>query len=443
MSGKALLILLVGSVLIFAVMGYLWGGLATRSVDNHVGYYESSIAHNIAVSGANMGLFEVLNDSSWSAGISKDYEGGHMNVSISPWDTTRTLISEGIFPKNGGIKDTVKVKLMLSSYAKYAWWIAAVSTGSKNKRYWITGDTVWGGFHSDQFLNIDGDPVFFGKVSVEKGVNMTNGSHPQFLGGLVTGVSIDWNQNLKLTQQSSAAAEGVANGGTCSFSNENLWLKFNSDGTVTYRTAPKSAGDDSSQYSAPVTLPLSQMAPTGIIYLDKGDIYMSGILNGQVTVVSDQSSGAGGGNVYLVGDMVYHEDPMVPDGSGGYVPNNNCTDLMGIIATNNLNISSSVESGGYQNNVANKDIRIDAGIMCISGGMNLIDLGTSPCNVPLGQVYLRGSMVAGKEELIAVYNNNVLQAGYARHIIMDERFLIKPPLYFPYSNGYEIISWLE
>ena len=170
---------------------------------------------------------------------------------------------------------------------------------------------------------------------------------------------------------------------------------------------------------------------------------MSGILNGEVTVVSDQSSGTGGGNVYFVGDMTYHEAPMLPDGHGDYVPNEACTDLMGIIATNNVNISSSVESGGYINNIANENLKLDAGVMCISGGFNLIGLGASPCDKPLGQIYLRGSMIAGKEEQVAIYNNDILQAGYGRHVVLDERFIARPPLYFPYTNGYGILSWLE
>ncbi len=41
-------------------MGYFWGGLATKSVDNHVSYYKTTIAHNIAVSGANIGLQKVI-----------------------------------------------------------------------------------------------------------------------------------------------------------------------------------------------------------------------------------------------------------------------------------------------------------------------------------------------------------------------------------------------
>lgn len=447
MSGKALLIVVIGFTLIFLVMGYFWGSIATRSVDNHVSYYKTTVAHNIAVSGANLALHEVMKDGSWNTGISKNFDDGVMNVTVtdSLADTVKIIKSIGTFPIKNGVNQTVIVKLMLQSYVKYAWWIASVSTGSKNKRTWVTGDTVWGGFHSDQFLNIDGDPVFYGKVSVEKGVNMTPGSNPEFLGGLITGVHVEWDQNMKLTQQQNAASAGMALGGTCSFNNENLWLTFNNDGTVTYRTAAKSDGDDSSKYSAPVTLPLSTMAPTGIIYLDKGDIYVSGTLNGQVTVVSDQSSGMGGGNVYFVGDMVYNTTPMLPDGNGGYTANESSSDLMGFIATNNVNISSSIESGGRLNNVTNKDLRIDASIMCISGGFNLIGLGSSPCDVPLGNIYLQGSMIAGKEERVADYDDatNKIIDGYGRHIVLDSRLLIKPPLYFPYSDGYGILSWLE
>lgn len=445
MVGKGSLILIIGFTLIFMVMGYFWGGIATRSVDNHVSYYKNTIAHNIAVTGANLSLHEVLKDSSWNAGISnRDFEYGKINVTVtdSLADTVKIIKSVGTFM---GVDAVVKIKLHLSSYAKYAWWIAAVSTGSKNKRTWVTGDTVWGGFHSDQFLNIDGDPVFYGRVSVEKGVNMTPGSDPKFEGGLVTGAHVEWNQNMKLTTQAAAADAGVLAGGTCKFDDVDLWITFNSNGTVTYRSA-KNAGNDSTKYPPSNILPLTTMAPTGIIYLDKGDVYLSGTLYGQVTVVSDQSSGAGGGNVYFTGDMVYDTPPMLPDGLGGYYPNDASTDKMGIIATNNVIISSKNTAnnlGGYQNNIVSKDLQVDAGIMCLSGGFELEDLNPTYMNTLTGTIYLRGSMIAGKEEQIANYNNDVLLGGYDRHIVLDERFLVRPPLWFPYSDGYEIISWLE
>ncbi len=82
--------------------------------------------------------------------------------------------------------------------------------------------------------------------------------------------------------------------------------------------------------------------------------------------------------------------------------------------------------------------------LCVwGGGFELEDLNPTYMNTLTGTIYLRGSMIAGKEEQIANYNNDLLLGGYDRHIVLDERFLARPPLWFPYSDGYEIISWLE
>ena len=71
------------------------------------------------------------------------------------------------------------------------------------------------------------------------------------------------------------------------------------------------------------------------------------------------------------------------------------------------------------------------------------DLGSSPANVPLGSIFLQGSMTAGKEEVVAQFSKNTLTAGYNRHVIFDERFATGPPTWFPYLDYYRVISWLE
>ena len=65
-------------------MGYFWGGIATRSTENHVSYYKTTVAHNIAVSGANIGLQKVIADSNETGDIvDEDFENGVMDVNIS------------------------------------------------------------------------------------------------------------------------------------------------------------------------------------------------------------------------------------------------------------------------------------------------------------------------------------------------------------------------
>lgn len=442
MPGKAILLVVLGFTLIFMVMGYFWGRIATRSVDNLTSYYKNTIAHNLAVSGANLGLNEIFQDPDWNTGYSDlPFELGLMNVTVTVQDSiNKMLTSVGSFM---GVDREVRIKLMKSSFAKYAWFIASVSTGSKNRPF-TTGDTLWGGFHSNQFLMIDGDPQFYGKVSTEKGINMSPGSNPFFAEGVTTGVKVAFDKNYNFIDQYNAAQEGLSLLGSNYFTSENVWLTFYSNGTVDYRTGPGNAGDDLTKYSSPTTpVPLSEMAPTGVIFVNKGSLVLSGTLKGEITVVADQSSGAGGGNVYLVDDIVYSTEPMVRDINGIWVPNNSCTDLMGIEASNNIIISSSVESGGWQNNIMDGDIKIHAGIFCAGGGFQLDGLGGT-VNFPTGSIYLTGSMTAGKEEQVAIVDGsfNVI-AGYNRYVVLDERFLVTPPLLFPYSGNDEIISWYE
>lgn len=447
MSGKASLILVIGFTLIFLVMGYFWGSLATRSVDNHVSYYKTTIAHNIAVSGANIALQEVIADSTWVSDINdRPFENGVMNVELTALGPpTRTLTSIGTFD---GVDQIVKVKLMRdeTSLAKYAWFIPSVSTGSTQQRPWITGDSVWGGFHSNQFLVVAGDPVFFGKVTTLKGIkDLGTGSDPEFLGGYEEGIQVSWLKQMHYPNYKSIA-------GPSSTFSKDLWLKFNDNGSVTYRipTGPK-GGQDSTNYGAPITVPLTTLAPNGVIYVDKANLYMSGVLNGKITVVAEGGSGSGGpGNVYFIGDMIYETDPMIPNGAGGYMINPGSLDedgkpkdVLGVITTNDVVVSTSGNLGGYVNNVVNHDIQVDGAIFCNSGGFRVEGLGSPPANVPLGSIYLQGSMTAGTEEKVAQFSGNTLTAGYNRHVVFDSRFAIGPPIWFPYLDYYRVISWLE
>lgn len=90
--------MILGFSLIFMVMGYFWGDIATRSVDNHTSYYKGTIAHNIAVSGANIALRHLFEDTNYVAGISnRPFEAGLMNVTIEPTVNYRKIVSVGTF----------------------------------------------------------------------------------------------------------------------------------------------------------------------------------------------------------------------------------------------------------------------------------------------------------------------------------------------------------
>ena len=68
MGGKALVLVISGFSLIFLVIAQNFGSVSNRSVDNYVDYYNESVAHNIAVSGANIAANEIYIDPTWDDG---------------------------------------------------------------------------------------------------------------------------------------------------------------------------------------------------------------------------------------------------------------------------------------------------------------------------------------------------------------------------------------
>jgi len=425
MGGKASILLVLGFSLIFLVAGTNIWNLSTQSVTNNVEYFSNTKAHNIAVSGANMALHEIFEDKDWESGYSNlAFDDGTIDVEVIADSNYKIVKSVGTF--EDAVSEVI-VKLQPSSYAKFAWY-----SGNMSSKVFITGDTVWGPFHTQSRLNIDGDPVFWGKVTSLKGMNISSGD-PKFYGGYESGIDVPLPTNYQFTKEKQMAIDGVDNkGGSSYFDGTDLWLTFNNDGTVTYRTG---SGSDSSLYSAPVTESLSTFAPNGVIYVDKGNIYASGKLNGKVTVVAGESSGGGHGNLYLVDDLTYRTDPMVFDeAQNKYVKNESCEDMLGLLATNNVIVSET------EKNVNLKDIHIDASIFCAQGGFTIEDK-TIP---PSGTIYLRGGMVAAKEELVAQLDNHgAIKNGYKKHVIFDERFMLNIPPVFPSTGKFEIVSWFE
>ena len=83
MGGKASLLLVLGFSLIFLVVGHNFNNLSVNAVDNITDYYVESMAHNIAVSGANMAASQVFMDKTWGSGYSDlSFAGGIINVYI-------------------------------------------------------------------------------------------------------------------------------------------------------------------------------------------------------------------------------------------------------------------------------------------------------------------------------------------------------------------------
>ena len=90
--GKLSLYLVLGFSLLYMIMGNNSNKMATQTVENMANYNANTVAHNLAVSAANLACNEIFLDDTWDKGISKtDFLGGEIEGSITIIDKVRNL----------------------------------------------------------------------------------------------------------------------------------------------------------------------------------------------------------------------------------------------------------------------------------------------------------------------------------------------------------------
>jgi len=188
--GKLAFFLVLGFSVIFLVMGYNANSVSTRAVENMVDYHAKTVAHNIAVSGANLAANQIFFDNAWKTGYSNiEFEGGYLDASvtvINAFQNIRKLATTGSYR---GISKTVEVIFQPSKFSKFAYYSV-----SESGIHWHDGDTVWGPWHSQDYITISKNPVFWGKVTTKLGIKKNILPYdPKFYGG------IEKPENLMMT----------------------------------------------------------------------------------------------------------------------------------------------------------------------------------------------------------------------------------------------------
>jgi len=403
MGGKGAILLVLSFSVIFLVFGQRFNWLTTDALDNLVDYYSETKAHNIAVSGANLAASAIFFDGGWDDGFDDlQFNGGEIDVEITDIGDERLLTCKGTYE---GISKEVKIRFRPSSFAKFSYYMNLFGGGDK----FYTGDTIWGPFHTNGKLTTEGSPVFMGKATTKLGLKMFSPKDPKFYGGYESGVEVPFE--FDTTGIPTAAATG---GKLYPTGPLDVRLVFNSDATVTHSTSPMGSGS----WSAPVTEPMATYAPNGVVWNNKGNLYVSGTVNGKYTIGVGISSGIGSGNVYFEDDLVYRTDP---------IEDPTCTDMLGIVSGNNVFIADL--PANYNN------INIHASILASKGGLAVENLNTFPT---AGTLYLAGG-------IIGYQNQSVSDDGHGFHLKLkyDERFMVSSPPKFPLTEGLEIVSWFE
>ncbi len=404
--GRTSLLMVMGFNILFAAMGFNLSRVAVNAYDNYTSYYNRSVSHHIASSAANIAASQICFTPNWRTGYSNiPLEGGTFSVSVV--DLGPGQIKVTATSTYNSVTSEVDLVLGLTKFSKFAYY-----SNIEGAIYWITGDTVWGPFHTQQKINVSGNPVFYGKATSKNGISKNpTSSKPQFFGGYQSGVDISLPADL-------SQIRGFAQTGGSYFNNQDVYLKFNPDGTATYRIGSWTA-------IPAYTVALSTLAPNGVLVADNANLHLKGILKGQMTISALGSSGAAKGNVYIDSSVVYNSNPSNTTGS---------TDMLGIVCDNNVIVSDNA------NNNTAAGVTIQASILSRSGGLTAENYNTRPAG---GTLTLLGGLQQYQRGPVGTFSGSTIVSGFHKNYRYDTRLMVSSPPLYPSTGTYEVLSWYE
>jgi len=411
MGGKAALILVMGFMVLLGYVARDLTTITTRAQGNMSTYAAATESHDLAITGANVGLARLYQDTSWRGSRTQtlsEVADGSFTYSVTTGANGRPFLRSvsmvhGPFET---LRDTVEVEFgsqSLQSFTLLAW-----MTNFEGNVFWITGDTVWGRVHSNGALHVDGKPVFMEKVTTSKNFDPKPGvgqNKAIFKNGYETGVA-PIQFPISLSGVTSAASSGgrfytgnvtvVLNGGTAA----------DNDGyAVVYSGTTKidSFGLNSGTFNGALGA--------------TGRVSVSGVVDGKLSLVSTTE-------IYVLEDLTYENRTQASN------------DVLGLISEKDVIIA---DSPGNKNNV-----NVDGSIFCRTGSLKAENYNSGN---PRGAFNLLGSIVQDTRGAVGTFSGSTLKTGYSKRYRYDERLSdpnFRPP-YYPgfYTTTYAISCWWE
>ncbi len=417
MGGKVSIILVMMFSALFALFGRNILRNSVNVTENFSGYYSVTRAQSIAISGANMAINKLFLDKNWKAGFNNlAFAYGSINVKIDTfgWDD-RKITSTGTY---NGVTKKVEILLEPENFAMFGNFYNVFGN------VWAaTGDTFNGRFHANDWINCYGDPVFMGAATTTKGVKLYDKfSHPEFHGGtkVTPTIPIEFDTAAIRTAayDNGKIFRDTTNKGKATY----VDLNFLSNGNVAYKLKIGSGS-----WTTVKTVPLTTLAPNGVIYVEKGNIIVQGTLNGRATIVASQKgTDVNLGQIQIANTIQYEKNPLTDP---------SCDDMLGMVAENQVRVL-------FDNSRGN--INIHGSIFSQKDGL-VIDNYSSYTKAY--NMNLVGGVIGQKVQPTAVYKlingKYVPVNGYSYVHKYDNRFLKVRPPYFPSTKFYRVVSWYE
>ena len=305
--------------------------------------------------------------------VPESFGGGLMFVAIAPdASASRIVYTVRSLATVQGKSRAIEVDLTPTAFTDYLYY-TNTSVGPASPGYFRTGDVIDGPIHINDLMAIWGDPVFESEIhttatEIQYHNNwdpiqtsaLSNAPHdnPTFEEGIELGAAtIPWLAESDLNTLKGMAGLSLAN----------QELIFGRDpgtgpmlGYVSYSKIGKDSWTD---------VDLSSF--NGIIYVN-GSCLISGIVDGQATVVSNTS-------ISIVDDLVYA-------GSDANGPLPDCDDILGLVASVSVSIADNAANSG--------DCVVHAHMMSMNNQATLVDNYSQ--GAPRGTLSIHGGLAQDK-----------------------------------------------
>lgn len=413
-------------------------------------------------------------------------EGKYLVTVLEQGNGYVKIRSTGWTDKDPNLKKTVTAVLGQRTFTRYTYF----SVDDPSDICWTSSDKVFGPYHTNGNLVIDGSPVFYGRVTYSGRIHFyygvwkggssdpnfngpypVNGSSPRFKKG------ISWATPLEVPPSNSELKTRAQNGGY--YYTGRTSIRLNADGTVTIRNPNVNGGNAQTR-----TLPAN-----GVIYVDGasgntsqkfstnlGNAFVSGTLKGKLTIGaaneiyitgydptdynfssarSKPTGGGSGGN----GGVIYASTSFAPVYENGELTGYKASgnDMLGLIANNNVWIlckgwfdNPNPSLSNPQADVAPNNANVYGAIFALNGSFGFEKYYPEAGNYwhdihRKNTIYQRGALIQKVRGAVGQNSGSTWWGYQSKNYAYDERMTYEAPPHFiePSNRGWEIISWEE
>ncbi|MFH1202624.1 MAG: hypothetical protein V1674_07090 [Candidatus Omnitrophota bacterium] len=302
-------------------------------------------------------------------------------------------------------------EIRLDDYARYAYF-TNTEEYFNNKVWFISNDSLNGPTQTNGQLHISGDPTFNDSLSgYEYAVRMSYSSIDYMHGGpptdnpnFITGIQMGAEKE-ELPSKALELRGAVGPGELGLKLNGSTTIILNSNGTMNVTNSQNGWNN----YNT--SLPLN-----GAVFVYGGDVMVSGVLDGQLTIGTNRN--------IIVTDNITYLDKTGTDPD--------FADVLGLIAEKDVKIGSSAPT----------NVEVDASIMALSKSFMVEDYD----GPNKGTLTVYGGIIQRDRGPVGTFDpvHNVKASGYSKDYQYDSRLAgaLTPPFY-PKTNDYLNLSWQD